>query len=116
MHGALIVFGWWLFFWSWQRVTADRPELGELRLLMLAAVLVVPILTLSWVAHNVGIHRRKGPRRAVRTVPLAYELDFNGRHIVADWPCLASARRIDILVEGDAKRFVESPATPRVGP
>lgn len=54
----------WLFFWSWQRVTADRPELGESRgPLMLAAVLVVPILTLSWVAHNVGIHRRKGPRR-----------------------------------------------------
>ena len=46
--GLLISFGWWLFVWSWQRVTADRPELGELRLLMIAAVLVVPVLGLLW--------------------------------------------------------------------
>lgn len=106
-HGLLIALGWLLFAWSWHRVTADRPEVGELRVLMVAAVIVVPLLTLSWVAHNVGIYRRKGPRKAGRAVPLHYDQDFNGRTIDADFARLACARRIDVLIVGGVKRFVE---------
>lgn len=107
LHGLLIAAGWVLFIWCWYRVTADRPHLGELRTLMLASVLVVPVLTLSWVAHNVGIYRRKGPRRGVREVPLDYATDFNGRTITAAWPKLVGARRVDIVVEGGQKLFVD---------
>ncbi len=106
-HSLLIALGWLLFAWSWHRVTTDRPEVGELRVLMVAAVIVVPLLTLSWVAHNVGIYRRKGPRKAGRAVPLHYEQDFNGRTIDADFDRLACARRIDVVVDGGVKRFVE---------
>lgn len=105
-HAVLVIAGWLLFAWSWQRVTAGRPELGELRWLMLGAVAVVPVITIGWVVHNVGIHRRKGPRRAVTTVEMRCVADFNGRRIDADWAQLAQARRIDITVEGEVKRFV----------
>lgn len=113
LHGLLIGLGWLLFGWSWMRVTADRPEVGELRVLMVGAVVVVPLLTLSWVAHNVGIYRRKGPRKAGQPVPMRYERDFNGRTIAADFDRLVSARRIDVMIEGGVKRFVDvDAATP----
>lgn len=106
VHVAMVALGWLLFAWSWHRVTANGPEVGELRWLLVSAVLVVPVLTLSWVAHNVGIHRRKGPRRSVPAVTPHHESDFNGRRLEADWPALVTARRIDIVVDGDRKRFV----------
>lgn len=109
-HGVVIVLGWLLFAWSWQRVTADRPEIGELFWLLVAALMVVPVLTLSWVAHNVGIYRRKGPRRSVTPVSPQFERDFNGRRICADWAPLQHSRRIRIVVDEQHKRFVD--ATP----
>ncbi|MCC7151496.1 MAG: hypothetical protein IT501_05800 [Rubrivivax sp.] len=112
-HTLLVLAGWVLFAWSWQRVTADRPELGELRWLMMGALIVVPLLTLAWVAHNVGIHRRKGPRRSVPVVEVRYEADFNGRSIEADWTALAQARRVDIVVDGSRKRFVDADRLPQ---
>lgn len=114
LHALVIAAGWLLFAWSWHRVTADKPELGELRLLMLGALAVVPPLTLGWVAHNVGIHRRKGPRRSVPAVAMRYDTDFNGRRIDADWARLAQARRIDIVVDGGHKRFVADDRLPAV--
>jgi hypothetical protein len=112
-HAVLVIAGWLLFAWSWQRVTADRPELGELRWLMLGALAVVPPITLGWVLHNVGIHRRKGPRRSVPAVQASFGADFNGRRIEADWTRLAQARRIDIVVDGEVKRFIATADSPR---
>jgi hypothetical protein len=107
-HGLFIVVGWGLFAWSWLRVTAADPEIGELRELLIGALVVVPLLTLSWVVHNVGIHRRRGARRAVPQVAWSYVVDFNGRRLDADWPTLQQARRIDIAVDGDRKHVVEA--------
>lgn len=115
-HGVVVVFGWLLFAWSWQRVTADRPEIGELFWLLVAALMVVPVLTLSWVAHNVGIYRRKGPRRAVTPVSPHVERDFNGRRISADWPQLQQSRRIEIVVDDEHKRFVDVTPAQRTRP
>lgn len=106
VHALAIVLGWCLFAWSWQRVTAARPEVGELRVLVLAALVVVPVLTLSWVLHNVGIYRRRGARRAVTPVNWSYDADFNGRRVAADWPDLTLARRVDVVIDGDTKRFI----------
>lgn len=106
LHAFLIALGWLLFVWGWQRVTAGRPELGELRVLVIGVLIAVPIVTLSWVVHNVGIHRRKGPRRSVPVAEERYDADFNGRRIAADWAQLAGASRVDILVDGSEKRFV----------
>lgn len=106
VHGLLVVLGWLLFVWSWRRVTAASPEAGELGLLVLGSLVVVPALTMAWVLHNLGIYRRKGPRRKVAVVQRPYERDFNGRRIEADWAALATARRIVIALDGDTKRFV----------
>lgn len=117
LHLLFIVLGWLLFAWSWQRVTADRPDAGLLRVLMLGALVVVPVFTLAWVVHNVGIYRRKGPRRAVPVVERPYERDFNGRRIDADWAAMAQARRIVIQLDGDTKRYLAPGFVPgRIGP
>lgn len=104
-HAAVLVAGWALFGWSWHLVTANSPELGDLRLLIVGAALVVPVLTLSWIVHNVGIYRRKGPRRAVPTASTTYTHDYARRRIEADWTALRAARCIEITAEGDVKRY-----------
>ena len=71
-HALAIAVGWVLFFWGWQRVLGRSADFGELRLLMLGAAVVVPVVTVSWILHNRGIHRRKGPRRSVPAATLDY--------------------------------------------
>ena len=100
-----IVAGWSLFFWGWHRVLVRAPDFAELRLLMLGAATVVPVVTVSWILHNRGIHRRKGPRRHVAAATLEYRVDFNGREIVADFRALAQARRVHIVVDGARKHY-----------
>jgi hypothetical protein len=93
--------GWGLFAWGWQRALSSSTEAATLRALIIGVVLVVPVLTLSWIAHNRGIYRRKGPRREVQTARLHYESDFNGRLVLGDWAALANAQRVEIHIEGD---------------
>lgn len=102
----MVLAGWLLFAWCWRVVTADHPSIGQLSDLLIGALVVVPVFTVSWVMHNLGIHRRKGPRRSVPAVEQRYERDYNGRLIHADWAALASVQRIDIVIDGDSKRFV----------
>lgn len=105
-HAAIVLAGWLLFVWCWRVVTADHPSIGQLSDLLIGALVVVPVFTVSWVVHNVGIHRRKGPRRSVPAVEQRYERDYNGRVIQADWAALAGAQRINVVIDGDSKRFV----------
>ena len=106
-HALAIVAGWLLFFWGWHRVLARGADFGELRLLVLGAAIVVPVVTVSWILHNRGIHRRKGPRRQVAVATLDYRVDFHGRTIEGDFSALVGARRVDIVVDGLRKRYVE---------
>ena len=107
-HALAIAVGWALFFWGWQRVLGRGADFGELQLLMLGAAIVVPVVTVSWILHNRGIHRRKGPRRSVPEATLDYRVDFNGREVVADFRALSQARRVEVVIEGAFKRYVES--------
>jgi hypothetical protein len=109
LHILAIVVGWGIFAWSWWLVSGQPRATDDLRNLIAGATILMPILTTVWIAHNVGIYRRKGPRRASAPVPLRYEVDFNGRRIVADWPALQRAR-IVVIERGDGfKRFVSGP-------
>ncbi|MBZ8141092.1 hypothetical protein CLD22_14410 [Rubrivivax gelatinosus] len=110
MHALMVVAGWVLFVWGWERVASGSPEVGELLRLIAGALVLVPVLTLSWVLHNVGIYRRKGPRRSSPMVALDYTRDFNGRRIDADWSVLAGARRVLIRNDGGHKRFERADA------
>jgi hypothetical protein len=111
LHTLAVIAGWCIFAWSWWLVSDQPGATADLRNLIVGAAVVMPTLTVAWVLHNVGIHRRKGPRRAVAPVPLRYDIDFNGRRIVADWPTLQRARTV-VIERGDGvKRFVCEPET-----
>lgn len=117
VHALVVLAGWVLFVWGWERVASGQPAVGELLWLIVGALVLVPALTLSWVLHNVGIYRRKGPRRSSALVALDYTHDFNGRRIDADWTALAGARRVLIRNDGGHKRFENAdpaPAAPTV--
>jgi hypothetical protein len=105
-HALVVAAGWLLFFWGWQRVLARGADFSELRLLVLGAMVVVPVVTVSWILHNRGIHRRKGPRRRVPAALLDYRVDFHGREVQADFAALAHVQRIEIELEGASKRYV----------
>ncbi|MBL8343702.1 MAG: hypothetical protein JNL30_19710 [Rubrivivax sp.] len=76
---------------------------------MIGAAVVVPVITVSWILHNRGIYRRKGPRRRAAGAVLDYRVDFHGREVVADFRALASAQRIELVIEGAFKRYLEAP-------
>ena len=113
VHAAANLLGWIAFFWSWAVVLGRPHETADLWWLIIGSALLFPLLTIGWIRHNVMIFRRRGPRRASRAVPLQYAVDFNGRHIEADWPHLASARIVTIETIGTVKRFL--PAVPYTG-
>jgi hypothetical protein len=105
-HAVLIAVGWLAFFWFWVIVLGRPWGSLDLWLLIVVPLVTAPAVTGIWILHNLAIYRRKGPRRAVRTVDLSYSIDFYGRRVAADWANLASQRRIDIVIDGDVKRYV----------
>jgi len=109
----MLLLGWALFLLGWWRVSTRPWDSADLKLLFIGSMLVFPVMTVAWVLHNVGIHRRKGPRRSVPGVQERYDADFLGRQVQADWTSLQLAREITIVVEGDRKRFIagRSPLT-----
>jgi len=110
-HVLIIAIGWGLYFWFWHLVSGKVTDSRQLMLLLLGATIVVPVMTLSWVLHNVGIHRRRGARRTVPKGDPNYNVDYNGRSILADWPALAREQAIEISVVGRLKCYRALPAT-----
>ncbi|MBI5254988.1 MAG: hypothetical protein HY855_00705 [Burkholderiales bacterium] len=112
-HGLVVVAGWALFGWCWFDVTQRPNEVSDLWRLMIVAALLLPVVTVAWVAHNVGIHRRKGPRRAVRPVSVRYAQDFNGRPVQADWAELAHAGYVEIALDEAGVKCYRLPTAAR---
>ncbi|HEU5034029.1 MAG TPA: hypothetical protein VFT62_04620 [Mycobacteriales bacterium] len=75
--GAL---AWVLFSLAWVFVLRRDPKtwLPELIVPLIAAV-AVTALTSLWVRHNIGIYRRKGPRRTIPAAPTSWQSDTLGR-------------------------------------
>ena len=105
LHLAALVTGWGLFFWGWYDVLGQHWETEYLTWLVTGSLVILPSVTVAWVLHNVGIHRRKGPRTGSRKIDETYPLDWNGREISADFAALARANVIVIDVEGEFKVF-----------
>jgi hypothetical protein len=116
-HLLAVVAGWLLFFWGWYRVLASSPSFTTLGQLVLGAAVVVPVVTVSWILHNRGIHRRKGPRRHVPTATLEYRTDFHGLEVAGDFRALQQAQHVQVVIEGARKvyRAKASAATARHG-
>lgn len=105
MHAIFIALGWILFAWSWVLVLSRPIQTGNLWWLMGIASVLVPAITMAWIMHNVGINRRKGPRRAGRETPLVYEQDFHGHRIDADWDSLRAAQCVAIGLNDEGVKW-----------
>jgi hypothetical protein len=116
LHVAGVAAGWALFFYWWYLVAVADWNETDVALIIFVTLVVSPVLTLGWVAHNVDLFRRKGPRMALPTVSLQYEKDWNGRVVEADWAALRNADVIAVFAEGPRKRYVAESASPRGEP
>jgi len=107
-HGLIATLGWILFVYWWHLVIPQVTGHEAFAALVFigAAFLVTVAVTLSWVSYNIGIFRRKGPRKAVPDVSESRDADVLGRMI--DRPAdgsLLQARVIVIAVDGDRKKI-----------
>jgi hypothetical protein len=107
-HAAVAILGWILFFSWWIRVLASAgPSDIAIALLFIALTLAVTVaVTLIWVRYNIGIYRRKGPRRNVTAVDENRDADVLGRRIEGPGTeALKRAPVVSVSLENGAKRF-----------
>ncbi len=109
VHAVGLVAGWALFGWFWWHVLTTQSFEHELLVWLIGgSVVLLPLVTLVWVAHNVSIFRSKGPRRQVRARDLQYSQDWLGRRVEADWPALRAAQAVNISFDNSGKQYKSS--------
>lgn len=108
VHSLLAVLAWILFVVWWNQVipqiTVD--DAAAAFLVIFLTVLLTCVLTLLWVRYNIGIFRRKGPRKQIPAVSEEREADYLGRSL--DHPgydSLKGGRIVLVSREGDKKKF-----------
>lgn len=111
LHALLIVCTWVLFFYWWSLVL-PATRLSDAAWAILAILVVslcTVVLTLGWVRYNLGIHRRKGPRRKNPDVPEVFAMDALGRDLVhGGWEALRASRRITVAVDGENRKTLST--------
>lgn len=112
LHGAFLAAAWGLILVLWVRVL--RGTSTEVLVLAGSSVVVCAAVSVActrlWIAHNVGIHRRKGPRAAVPAAPLEYGHDWVGRTVVAAWPAVRDAGIVVVCASPATKVFLPDPS------
>jgi hypothetical protein len=63
-------------------------------------------VTWWWIAHNLRIYRKKGPRKSVPTVQRDFAKDFLGRVLPDDLGLLERAPLLVVVSRGERKRFL----------
>ena len=108
LHALLAVLTWILFISWWNQVipqvTVEDASMAFLVIFL--TFLICSVLTLLWVRHNVGIFRRKGPRKNLPPVSEERETDYLGRKL--DHPgydFLKDAPIVIVSREEDRKHF-----------
>lgn len=106
-HAILVVFGWCIFggFW-WLILLQKSHPLTQIVWLLAGALVLLPVVTLYWVAHNRAIYARKGPRRQVQVFETLYTQDWAGRPVRARFELLRQAPLITIHSTNEEKRFL----------
>ena len=113
---AHIVIGlafWALFAALWAKLFADHKAglvaFRDTAIQLAAFVGVVVAVTTWWIRHNVGIYRRKGPRRGRPSRPPRTDEDRLGRAVRWDLPGGAIAARdhdhLIVELDGDVKTY-----------
>jgi len=107
-HASLVILTWILFVYWWNQVIpqVSVEDASMAFLVIFLTFLICSVLTLLWVRYNVGIFRRKGPRKNLPTVSEEREADYLGRRL--DHPgydFLKNAPRVVVSREEDRKNF-----------
>ncbi len=107
-HSLIAVLTWILFVFWWNQVipqiTVDDASAAFLVIFL--TVFLTYIFTLLWVRYNLGIYRRKGPRKQIPAVSEERHTDYLGRSL--DHPGYDPLKRARIVLvsrEGDKKKF-----------
>jgi len=107
LHVLLVMAGWALFFKWWGQVVRDTslPEAAVAVLVIFSVSLLTSLATVGWVRYNLGIYRRKGPRRTVPDVTEDIGADALGRKLVhPDTEELRAARVVTVSIsDGSGK-------------
>lgn len=104
-HFLMVVLGWVLFIWFWHLAAGEPWDSAPLMFLIIGAIIVSPLVTLFWIFHNMGIYKRKGPRKGMADVKPYYDVDWSGREVTADWATLANARVVVIEIDEFGKNY-----------
>src|SRR3989304_919893 len=107
-QSLIAIFGWALFVHWWNRVLPqiDSRDASIALAFIGVTVLITVLVTLLWVRYNIGIFRRKGPRKNLPLVTENRDTDFLGRKI--EQPVqgsLKTARLVVVSVEGEVKKY-----------
>jgi hypothetical protein len=100
---------WVLFVAGWVDVArgADQILVVNTMLAIVAVIIISLSITALWIAHNIKIFRRKGPRTNLRTVTFDRQKDFLGQDLVANWDSLVTSQKVCVSVRGDRKCFLD---------
>jgi hypothetical protein len=84
IHVLVVAAGWALFFVWWEQVlrVTSLPDAALALLVILSVSLLTALATVGWVRYNLGIYRRKGPRRTVPDASEAVGTDALGRKLL----------------------------------
>ena len=104
-HVLFVILGWVLFIWFWHIAAGEPWDSAPLMFLIIGSIIVSPLVTLFWIFHNMGIYKRKGPRKGMANVQPFYDVDWSGREVTADWAALTSARVVVIEVDEFGKNY-----------
>lgn len=107
-HAFLVVLTWILFVYWWNQVipqvTVEDATVAFLVIFL--TFLICSVFTLLWVRYNVGIFRRKGPRKNLPFVSEERDADHLGKRL--DHPGYAFLKNAPLVVvsrEEDRKNF-----------
>lgn len=107
-HALVVALAWTLFIAWWDEVIPQitRRDATLAFWLIGLTVAVTAVLTTAWVRYNIGIFRRKGPRRTVPNVPERYDADTLGRRVEGPgFPAVRSAPVVVVSVRDGVKVF-----------
>jgi hypothetical protein len=112
-HIVVALVFWLALVGMWARLVAEHkvtiPALRDTLVEIAALAGVLLAITTWWIRHNVGIYRRKGPRRGHADVPpdtTRDRLDRSLRWAIPGGPQAARAQPLLVVeVDGDVKTY-----------
>jgi hypothetical protein len=108
LQPVLLTAAWLLFAWSWSEVLGKTSPSAMRSSAILVGVAFVSVVAVTWwwIAHNLRIYRKKGPRKSVPAVQRDFSKDFLGRVLPDDLGLLERAPLLVIVSRGERKRFL----------